>query len=330
MKPLIRVAVTGSAGQLAYSLLPRLASGEAFGIDQPLALHLLEIPEALQALEGVRMELQDSAFPLLREIRVESDPQLLFKDIDWALLVGAKPRGVGMERGQLLQDNGKIFVEQGKALNTAAKKSVKVIVVGNPCNTNALIALKQAPTLSEKNFFAMTRLDQNRASALLASKKGVPVADVKNVIIWGNHSATQVPDFTHAKISGMKVADAIGDEAWLKGEFPERIQKRGAEVIAARGKSSAASAASALIDTIRDLTEPTPPGEWFSLAVSSLGNPYGIEEGLIFSFPCRSQGKGDWEIVRGLELNGWLKEKIALTQKELIEEREIVHGRKTV
>lgn len=324
MKKTLHVAVTGAAGQIAYSLLFRLASGEAFGPDQPIVLHLAELPVALKALEGVKMELEDSAFPLLEGIRIGSDPKAVFEGIDWALLLGSKPRGAGMERKDLLTENGKIFIEQGRALAQSASKSVKVLVVGNPCNTNALIALKQAAGLNLNNFFAMTRLDQNRSEALLALKSGQPVAAVKNLCIWGNHSSTQVPDFYHAKIGGKKVLDVIEDEKWLQTEFVSRIQKRGAEVIEARGKSSAASAASAVIDTIHALMTPTPPGEWFSLGVFAKNNPYGINEELMFSFPCRSKGDAEWQMVPDLELNGWLKEKIALSERELMEEREAV------
>lgn len=323
-KPLIRVAVTGGAGQIAYSLLFRLASGEAFGADQPIALHILEVPEAIKMLEGVKMELEDGAFPLLSEINIGSDPAILFKDIDWALLVGAKPRGPGMERGDLLTENGKIFIEQGKALDKVAKKTVKVIVVGNPCNTNALIALKNAPSLPKENFYAMTRLDQNRGAALLAQKANKPVKSVKNMLIWGNHSSTQVPDFHHAKFDDTHVSEVIKDQNWLENEFVSRVQKRGAEIINTRGKSSAASAANALIDTIRSLITTTPPGEWYSVGVYSDNNRYGIDDNLIFSFPCRTDKQGRREIVQDVELNGWLKEKVALSQKELIEEREIV------
>lgn len=323
MKPLLRVAVTGSAGQIAYSLLFRLASGEAFGFDVPLALHLLELPEAEQTLKGVEMELKDAAFPLLKEIHVGSDPKILFRDIDWAILVGAKPRTLGMERGDLLKENGKIFIGQGQALDQVAKKSVKVLVVGNPCNTNALIAAHHAPSLPCNHFFAMTRLDQNRASSLLASKASLPVDGVKNVIIWGNHSSTQVPDAYHATLAGQPALAVIQDEAWLQNTFVSAVQKRGAEVIALRGKSSAASAASAVIDQIRALITPTPMGEWYSLGVYSKGNPYGIDEDLIFSFPCRTTIKGEVEIVPALPLNSWLREKIDLSQKELLEEREV-------
>lgn len=323
MKPLIRVAVTGGAGQIAYSLLFRLASGEVFGADQPISLNILEVPDAIKMLEGVKMELEDCAYPLLKEINIGSDPNVLFKEIEWALLVGAKPRGPGMERKDLLTENGKIFIEQGKALDKVAKKTVKVLVVGNPCNTNALIALKNAPSLSPRNFFAMTRLDQNRGAALLSKKSFRQVTDVKHMAIWGNHSSTQVPDYTHALLGGERVLEVIHDESWLKGEFVSLVQKRGAEIIQARGKSSAASAANAAIDTVKSLLH-TEKGDWFSLGVWSEGNPYGIDQNLIYSFPCKLSAKGEWEIVQDLELSDWLKEKMALTEKELVEERKEV------
>lgn len=323
-KPLKRVAVTGGAGQIAYNLLFRIATGEMLGTDQPIALHILEIPEALKMLEGVKMELEDCAFPLLKEIHIGSDPKEIFKGVDYALLVGAKPRGPGMERGDLLNDNGKIFVEQGKALNDVADPNVKILVVGNPCNTNCLIAKANASRISVKNFFAMTRLDENRAAAQLAEKAGVDVDVIKNVTIWGNHSATQVPDFTNAKIHGEPVEEKIHDKTWLEGEFISTVQKRGAAIIAARGKSSAASAASAAIDTIKALVNPTPKDNWYSVALFSQNNPYGIDQNLIFSFPCRTTAEGNVEIVKNLPWNEFITNKIKLSEKELIEERELV------
>ncbi|MFT4551666.1 MAG: malate dehydrogenase [Chlamydiales bacterium] len=323
-KSLQRVAVTGGAGQIAYNLLFRIASGEMLGADQPVALHILEIPQALEALKGVAMELDDCAFPLLQELIVGSDPREVFKDVDWALLVGAKPRGPGMERGDLLTENGKIFVAQGRALNEVASPDVKVFVVGNPCNTNAMIAMNNAPKIPRENFHAMTRLDENRAVNQLAVKAGVPLTSVTNMTIWGNHSATQVPDFYNAKINGKNVPEVISDHKWLEGDFIETVQKRGAAIIAARGKSSAASAANAIMDGVKALTVPTPPGEWFSTAVCTDGNPYGIKENLIFSFPCRSNGDGKYEIVAGVEWNDSLKEKIKKTENELLEERDLV------
>lgn len=323
-KPLIRIAVTGGAGQIAYSLLFRIAAGELFGADQPIALHILEIPEAMQGLQGVKMELDDCAFPLVKEIKIGSDPQQVFQGVHFAILVGSKPRGPGMERGELLSENGKIFIAQGSALNAVADRNVKVFVVGNPCNTNCLIAMHNAPNLPKENFFAMTRLDENRAVYQLAEKANVPVTDVTCVTIWGNHSSTQVPDFINAKIAQKPVVDVIKDKAWLEGEFITTVQKRGAAVISARGKSSAASAASAIIDGIRSLTTPTLTDNWFSMSVLSDGNPYGVKNGLIFSFPCRLNFQGKCEIVPNLNITPFLKEKIALTEKELLEERELV------
>jgi len=318
-----RIAVTGAAGQIAYSLLFRLANGEVFG-NEPIALHLLDVPGTERAMEGVVMELDDCSFPLIKEVKIGSDPFQVFENIDVALLVGAKPREKGMERADLLMDNGKIFVEQGKALNDVANRDVKVVVVGNPCNTNCLIALRSAPNLNPKNFHAMMRLDQNRAQNLLAKKAGVSPEKVTCMTIWGNHSATQVPDFTNAFISGKKVLEVIKDRDWLQGEFIEGIQRRGSAVIEARGKSSAASAANALIDSLKSLYTPTAEKNWFSTAVFSDQNPYGIEKGLIFGFPCRSKGDGDYEIVQGLTWDFFIKEKIAVTQKELISERDCI------
>lgn len=322
-KPLKRIAVTGGAGQIAYNLLFRIARGELLGNDQPILLHILDLPAMDKVLEGVKMELEDCAFPLLREIHIGSDPRAIFEGVHYALLVGAQPRGPGMERGDLLQQNSRIFVEQGKALNEVADRDVKVLVVGNPCNTNCLIAMHNAPNLPKRNFHAMTRLDQNRAVWQLAVKAGVRVTDVKKMTIWGNHSSTQVPDFFNAEIKGKPVPEVINDHKWLEGEFLNTVQKRGAAVIAARGKSSAASAANAALDAMRAILMPTPPGEWFSSGVWSDGNPYGIEENLVFSFPCRSKGEGEWEIVPGLNSNPFLDERLSATQQELIEERQI-------
>lgn len=323
-KPLKRVAVTGGAGQIAYSLLFRIAHGDLLGADQPIALHILEIPEALKSLEGVVMELEDCAFPLLKEVRFGSKASEIFKDINYALLVGAKPRGPGMERAELLSENGKIFIEQGRALNDSAADDVKVLVVGNPCNTNCLIALSNAPRIPRKNFHAMMRLDQNRAQAQLARKSGVGVDEVSQVAIWGNHSTTQVPAYQHAKIKGKSAQEVITEAKWFNEVLVPTVQKRGAEVIAARGKSSAASAANAAIEQIRELLRPTPPGHWFSSAVWSNGNPYGIEENLIFSFPCRSKGDGDYEIVPNLPIDAELREKLKASETELIQERSLV------
>ncbi len=320
-----RIAVTGAAGNIAYSLIFRIASGELFGKSEPVALHLLEIPAALPSLKGVQMELEDCAFPLLKEVIVGDQPQHVFKDVTHAFLIGATPRGPGMERKDLLSANGKIFVEQGKALDAVAAKNVKVLVVGNPCNTNALIALHNAPHLNPAQFFSMTRLDQNRATSLLAQKAGVGVKNVSQVIVWGNHSSTQVPDFIHAKIDGAPVVEKIQDRQWLEGEFIPLVQKRGAKVIEARGKSSAASAANAALETMQDIITPTAEGQWYSCSVYSKGNPYGIEEDLIFSFPCRTHSSGRVEIVSGLSWDPFLREKILLSEKELIEEREAVN-----
>ena len=318
-----RVVVTGGAGQIAYTLLFRIASGELFGSSVPISLQILDLPEMEKALEGVAMELQDCAFKPLKEINTGSDPHRLFEGADAVFLVGAKPRGPGMERKDLLIDNGKIFVGQGHALDRASS-NVKVLVVGNPCNTNCLIAMHNAKRLSPKHFFAMTRLDQNRAAYQLAHKANVSVADVDCVIIWGNHSSTQVPDFVHAKIKGRPAIEVIHDRKWLEEEFLAKVQKRGAEVINARGKSSAASAANAALEGMRSLLEPTPAGQFYSMGVYTKGNPYGIDQDLIFSFPCKTNEKGDVDIVPHLQFDHFLKEKIAITQKELIEEREMV------
>lgn len=324
MKSIKRIAVTGGAGQIAYSLLFRIAAGELLGVDQPIALHILEIPDAMKMLEGVKMELEDCAFPLLKEIIIGSDPHQVFEDIDYALLVGAKPRGPGMERGDLLNENGKIFVGQGQALNDVAKRNVKVLLVGNPCNTNCLIAMTSAPKIPKENFHAMTRLDQNRAQNLLAIHAGVDLTTVTHLTIWGNHSSTQVPDFTNAKIQGKPVVEVIKDLNWLQNDFIATVQKRGAAIIAARGKSSAASAASSAIDAFKSILTPTPKGEWFSSAIYSDDNPYGIEQNLVFSFPCRCLSDGRIEIVKDLPWNEFIRQKIKASEKELIEERELV------
>lgn len=317
-----RIAVTGGAGQIAYSLLFRLAAGELFGKEE-IALHILELPQGMEALKGVVMELQDCAFPLLKEIHIGSDPKKVFKEVEYVFLVGAKPRGPGMERKDLLLENGKIFIEQGQALDEVASRNAVVLVVGNPCNTNCLIAQSFAKRLKPNRFFAMTYLDQNRATAFLAERAGVPVGDVSDVIIWGNHSSTQVPDAIHAKIRGLPAYEVLHKhKQWLEEEFILKVQKRGAEVIAARGKSSAASAASAAIDAMRSLV--FPKKEIFSMALASQGNPYGVDPGLIFSFPCRSKGSGELEIVSGFSLDPFLKEKIDLSEKELLEEKSMV------
>jgi malate dehydrogenase len=318
----IKVAVTGAAGNIGYALLFRLASGAVFGPDTDIHLSLLEIEPALSALRGVVMELDDCAFPLLKSIVQASDPSEVFKDADWALLVGSIPRKAGMERGDLLKVNGKIFTTQGKAISANAKPTCRILVVGNPCNTNAYIAKAFAPNISAKNFFAMTMLDQNRACTQLAQKAGVEVGEVKNVAIWGNHSATQYPDFYQATIKGKPATEVILDEKWLQETFIETVQKRGAAIIQARGLSSAASAANAVVDTIRNIITPTKKGEFFSVAVSSDGS-YGIEEGIMFSYPLRSDGQ-EWKVVEGLEHCVFAKEKIEATYKELLFEREEV------
>lgn len=319
-----RIAVTGSSGQIVYSLLFRIAHGDLFDNEEPIALHLYDLPGTEAMMEGVAMELEDCAFPLLKEIHFGSSLQEQFQGVDIALLIGAKPRGPGMERGDLLRENGKIFIDQGSALNESANPDVKVLVVGNPCNTNCLIAMQHAKKIPRQNFHALMRLDQNRSQALLAKKAQVAVERVKNMTIWGNHSATQVPDFTNATIEGKKVPEVIKDPSWLQGEFIETVQKRGAAIIAARGKSSAASAANAVVEAVRALYTPTPKDDWFSSAICSDGNPYGIEENLIFGFPCRSKGDGNYEIVSDLPWDYFIKEKIAVTQKELISERDYI------
>lgn len=319
MKPLKRVAVTGGAGQINYSLLFRIATGEMLGADQPVALHILEVPQALDALKGVVMELDDCAFPLLKEIKFGAVAEEVFEGVNYALLVGAKPRGPGMERKDLLSENGKIFTGQGAALNKVASKDVMVYVVGNPCNTNCLITMHHAPDIPKEQFFAMTRLDENRAKAQLAMKAGVAVTDVSEMTIWGNHSATQVPDFVNAKIKGRPVMDVISDHEWLKGEFISIVQKRGAAIIDARGKSSAASAANAAINGVQAFSG----HEEFSVSVYSNGNPYGIAEDIMFSFPCKAKN-GLAEIIPGKTIDSFLEEKIKATEKELLEERDMV------
>jgi malate dehydrogenase len=321
----IRVAVTGAAGQIGYALVPRIAAGEMFGPDQPVVLQMIEIPDekAQLALKGVAMELEDCAFPLLEGMVLTSDPKVGFRDADWCLLIGSRPRGPGMERNDLIKINGPIFTGQGRAINDGAAKGVRVAVVGNPCNTNCLIAMHSARDVPRQRFTAMTRLDQNRAQVLLAQKARVRAGAVRNTLIWGNHSATQVPDFVNTTVDGRSAADVIGDDAWLKGEFLKTVQQRGAAIIAARGASSAASAANALIDHVRDLVNPTPQGEWRSVAVVSDGS-YAVPEGLISSFPVRSDGRGGWEIAQGLTMNPFLREKIAASVKELEFERSVV------
>jgi malate dehydrogenase len=319
MKSPVHVTVTGAAGQIGYALVHRVASGQLLGPDQPLVLRLLEIEPAMQALQGVVMELEDGAHPLLEGIEATSDLKVAFDGASWALLVGSVPRKAGMERGDLLSVNGGIFQPQGKAINDHAADDVRVLVVGNPCNTNCLIARSNAPDVPADRWFAMTRLDENRAKTQLARKAGVPVREVTNLAIWGNHSATQYPDFAHAKVGGKPAPDVITDQDWLRGPFLETVQKRGAAVIEARGASSAASAAHAALDSVNSVIERTPKGDWHSLAVASRGE-YGTPEGLQFGFPVRSDGRS-WEVVEALEHDDFAKEKIRVTTEELEDER---------
>jgi malate dehydrogenase len=318
----IRVAVTGAAGQIGYSLLFRIASGAVFGPNQPVILHLIEVEPALPALGGVVMELDDCAFPLLKGIVPTANLDEGFKDVNWCLRVGAAPRKAGMERKDLLGANGKIFVGQGKAIQKNAAADVRVLVVGNPCNTNALICMNNAPGVPKERFFAMTRLDENRAKAQLAQKASVDITAVTNLAIWGNHSATMYPDFCNAKIGTRPVPDVIKHTEWLEKDFIGTVQQRGAAIIKARGLSSAASAANAAIDTVRSLLNPTPTGDWTSVAVCSDGS-YGIEKGLLFSYPIRTSAKG-WEIVKDVPLNEFSRGKIAITENELKEEKGLV------
>ncbi len=318
----MRVAITGAAGQIAYNLIFRVASGEVFGDDQPLYLHLLEIPAAMKALDGVAMELDDCAYSLLKGVTLSDKAEEAFDGVSWAWLVGSKPRGPGMERKDLLTENGKIFVGQGKALQRADSQ-LRVLVVGNPANTNCLIALSHARSIPAARFHAMTRLDHNRARAQLAAKAGVGVAAVSNVTIWGNHSATQFPDFLNARIAGRSAAEAIGDRAWLEGDFIATVQKRGAAVIEARGLSSAASAANAAIDHVRSMLYSTPEGDWTSSAVLS-DCSYGIPEGIVSSFPIRTHDNGAWEIVQDLEISEFARQRIEVSVRDLQEERAVI------
>jgi malate dehydrogenase len=323
MKTPIRVAVTGAAGQIGYSLLFRIASGSMFGPDQPVILHLIEIEPALSALGGVVMELQDCAFPLLKGIVATASLDEGFSGVNWALLVGSVPRKAGMERKDLLGINGKIFIGQGKAIEKNAARDVRVLVVGNPCNTNCLIAMNNAKGVSKDRWFAMTRLDENRAKSQLALKAGVDVTCVTNLAIWGNHSATQYPDFYNARIDGRPVTEVIGDTNWLQGEFIATVQQRGAAIIKARGLSSAASAANAVVDTVRSLTTPTREGDWYSVAVHSEGQ-YEVEPGIITSFPIRTNQDGSWEIAKWVPIGDFSRAKIDASVAELKEERELV------
>ena len=316
----VHVTVTGAAGQIGYAILFRIASGQLLGPDQPVVLRLLEIEPAMQALGGVAMELDDCAFPLLAGIETTSDLKTAFDGTSWALLVGSIPRKAGMERGDLLNVNGGIFKPQGEAINAHAASDVRVLVVGNPCNTNCLIARSNAPDVPADRWFAMTRLDQNRAQTQLAQKAGVPVADVTNVTIWGNHSATQYPDFANARIGGKAAPDVIGDTDWLRTPFIETVQKRGAAIIEARGLSSAASAANAAIDSVNSARTATPAGQWSSLAVVSRGE-YGTPEGLQYGFPVQADGQGGWSVVEGLAHDEFAQEKLRITTEELETER---------
>jgi malate dehydrogenase len=320
MSDVMRVAVTGAAGQIGYALVFRIASGGLFGPNQKVRLQLLEVPAAENALQGVVMELRDGACPLVEEIIATTDPKRAFEGADWTLCVGSIPRKPGMERSELLGLNGKIFVQQGKDLAAVASKEARVLVVGNPCNTNAWIARQAGQGLSEDRWFAMTRLDENRAKARLAEKAGVSVCAVDRLAIWGNHSTTMYPDFTNARISGKAATEVIQDRAWLEGDFLKSVQQRGAEVLKARGLSSAASAAHAAVDTVRTLHEGTKAGDWTSVAVCSDGS-YGVPKGLMCSFPIEAAGKGKWKIVQGLKLNEFGKAKLAATVAELEEER---------
>jgi malate dehydrogenase len=318
----IKVAVTGAAGQIGYSLVFRIASGAMFGPEQPVALSLIEIPNALGALEGVVMELHDCAFPLLKSITPTADLDEGFREVNWALLVGSVPRKAGMERKDLLGINGKIFIGQGQAIEKNASADVRSLVIGNPCNTNCLIAMNNAKQIPRDRWFAMTRLDENRAKAQLAHKAGVEVTAVTNMTIWGNHSATQYPDFYNAKINGLAANEVIGDEAWLKGDFITTVQQRGAEIIKARGLSSAASAANAVVDTVRSLVTDTPKEDWHSVALCSTGE-YGVETGLICSFPVRVKD-GTPKVVQNVPINEFSREKINASVNELKEEKSLV------
>ena len=319
-KKTIKVVVSGAAGQISNHLLFKLASGEVFGRDQPIALALLGSERSREALEGVAMELEDSLFPLLREVQIGIDAFSLFEGADWALLIGAKPRGPGMERRDLLDLNGQIFQMQGRALNESASRNCKVLVVGNPCNTNALIAMENAPDIPRKNFHALTRLDENRAKCQLGLAAGKFYNNVTNVTIWGNHSTTQVPDFVNAKIDGIPATDLI-DKTWLENDFTPLIQTRGGALIKKWGRSSAASTAVSIADAVRSLVTPTPKGDWFSSGVCTDGNPYGIKEGIVYSMPLVSKGDGDYEFATDVIIDDYLREKIQKSEEELVNEK---------
>ncbi len=320
----VKVAVTGAAGQIGYAILFRIASGQLLGPDTPVSLSLLEIPPAVKAAEGTAMELDDCAFPLLSGIDITDDPVKAFDGVNIALLVGARPRTKGMERGDLLEANGGIFKPQGQALNAGAASDVRVLVVGNPANTNALIAQQNAPDIPRERFTAMTRLDHNRAIAQLSAKTGVAVKDITNMTIWGNHSATQYPDIFHAKVAGESAAQRTNDQQWLEGDFIPTVQKRGAAIIEARGASSAASAANAAIDHVHDWVLGTPAGDWVSMAIPSDGS-YGVQDGLISSFPVTVSG-GAYEIVQGLEISEFSRTRIDASVSELAEERDAIRS----
>ena len=318
----VKVAVTGAAGQIGYSLLFRIASGDLLGKDTPVQLRLLEITPALKALEGVVMELEDCAFPTLAGVEIGDEATTVFDGANLALLVGARPRTKGMERGDLLEANGAIFTAQGKALNEVAADDIRIGVTGNPANTNALIAMANAPDIPQERFTALTRLDHNRALSQLAAKTGSTVRDIKKMTIWGNHSATQYPDIFHAEVGGQNAAETVDDQAWIENEFIPTVAKRGAAIIEARGASSAASAASATIDAARDWLRGSPEGDWVSMAVRSDGS-YGIPEGLVYSYPVMTKA-GDWEIVQGLEIDDFSRGRMDATADELVEERDAV------
>jgi malate dehydrogenase len=320
----VKVAVTGAAGQIGYSLLFRLASGELLGKDTPVELRLLEITPALKTLEGVVMELDDCAFTTLAGVETGDDPYAVFDGVNLALLVGARPRTKGMERGDLLEANGAIFTAQGKALNDVAADDVRICVTGNPANTNALIAMSNAPDIPAERFSALTRLDHNRALSQLAARTGSRVSDISKMTIWGNHSATQYPDIFHAEVAGRNAAEVVDDQSWIENDFIPTVAKRGAAIIEARGSSSAASAASATIDAARDWLQGSPEGDWVSMAVRSDGS-YGVPEGVVYSYPVTTKG-GEWQIVQGLEIDDFSRARMDATAQELVEERDAVKG----
>ena len=321
MKTPIRIAVTGAAGQIGYAMLFRIAEGDFLGSDQPVILHLLEVQAAMDAVRGVQMELEDCAFPLLHEIVVTTDADIAFRDVEYAFLVGSKPRGAGMERKDLILDNGKIFAPQGRAINEHASRNIKVLVVGNPANTNCLIAMNHAPDINPRQFSAMTRLDHNRADSMLARKFGLLVNNVNQISIWGNHSSTQYPDISHATANGQLALELV-DEDWVRDVFIPTVQQRGSAIIKARGSSSAASAASAAIDHMRDWVYGSAENDWCSMAIASDGS-YGISQGIIYSFPVTCKN-GEYQIVQGLDISAFSQERMALSEKELLEEREAV------